>query len=86
MGALSDLGDDTPEPGADLTGQGKRLVHWWRDVADDDDRALLRGWIEGHPQVPYHVISERLTAAGFPISGHTIMRGVRILRRTQWET
>lgn len=80
MGALAEQGDvDVP---ATATGEGARLVSWWRDVADDDDRALLRAWIEA--KVPHRVIAERLTASGFRIARHTVREGIRLLRSTEW--
>ena len=82
MGALAEQGD-AEVPTAER-GEGKRLVDWWRDVADDDDRDLLRGWVDSN--VPHYVIADRLSASGYPISRGTVQVGIRRLRSTEWAT
>jgi hypothetical protein len=81
MGTLSELPDEVALP--TTKGPGQALVDWWAD-ADDDDRALLRSWIDG--KVPRLIIAERLTAAGCPISESTLSYGIRRLARTAWES
>lgn len=76
MGALADL--DLDDADAAVTGTGKRLVEWW-NAADDDDRAAFRAWVDAG--LSRRVLAERLTAAGFPISLHTVSFGLRLLRR-----
>lgn len=83
MGALAEAGDDvTPSPAASLTGEGKRLVEWWLEKADDDDRRTLRRWVDAG--LSQHDIADRITATGFPISRATVHKGIRLLRRAQW--
>jgi hypothetical protein len=80
VGTLTELDVDDVTP---ATGTGAKLVNWWRD-ADTDDRATLRRWDAAG--VGSNVIAERITAAGFPISQHTVMYGLRLLRRLpEWE-
>jgi hypothetical protein len=86
MGALSELADDVPLP--QTGGPGGRLLEWWAQ-ADDADRALLQEWARivdssGRLAVPADVIAEKLTAAGCPIAGKTVIYGLRRLRRTEW--
>lgn len=85
MGALADLGDaEVPA----LAGDGQKLVYWWHEVADDDDRALLRRWVEtprgqvGHKT--YRGIAEALRATGYSIATDTVSAGVRLLKGTVW--
>lgn len=86
MGALAEQANDetTPPEG----GHGARLLHWWRDIADDEDRATLRRWAETPPSYGgkgAREIAERLTASGFPISLSTVQAGIRTLKAKRWE-
>lgn len=81
MGALAELGDDDIADPVILRGEGSKLVQWWLD-ADEDDRALLRRWVDAG--IAHNIIAERLTTSGTPIARHTVGAGVRTLRRNQW--
>lgn len=88
MGALAELGDSEPATGIAI-GEGRTFVEWWRNVADDDDRALLRQWIDTPPRHAghrtYSEVAVALTAAGLCISETTIYKGVHALRRSnEW--
>lgn len=87
MGALAELGDELPVTSV-IVGEGKRLVEWWDDIADDDDRALLRQWARGPRDggKTQGQIADLLAASGFPIGRHTVERGMRLLRRYRWES
>lgn len=79
MGALSDLDVDDVGPG--ITGLGRRLVEWWQQ-ADDEDRATFRAWVDAG--VSCLTLAERLTASGWKVSQHTVMYGLRRLRKAEW--
>ncbi len=85
MGSLVELGDDTDFV---PSGDGQRLILWWTDVADDEDQALFRKWVETPKGTPgrrsYRSIAEALTATGFPVSTDTLSAGVRRLKAAQW--
>lgn len=90
MGKLSEQYVDDDNTALPVTGLGRLLVEWWTDVADDDDRALMRQWVDGGPKgggKSHREIAERLVASGFDISIHTVSYGVRLLRRLpEWES
>lgn len=83
MGNLANLTDIKPDPTAEVRGVGRTLVVWWDTVADDEDRATFRKWVED--KVSYTVLAERITASGFPIGLQTVHYGIRLLRRHRWD-
>lgn len=82
MGNLADL--DPDDVGTDIFGSGKSLVTWWDTIADDEDRATFREWVDEGTSA--RVLADRLTRSGHRISQHTVMFGLHLLRRHRWAT
>lgn len=77
MGLLTDDGD-APVP----QGEGQRFIDVYRSL-DDDDRAMVRAWVEGDRPATY--VRDKLSGVGFHVGVSTARKGIARLKAASWE-
>jgi hypothetical protein len=79
MGLLT---DEPSEPSS--TGEGQKFVDMWLHDFDNDDRALVREWVELR-RYPASEVWRRLHQHGFHVGETVVRKGLRRLKESGWD-